>query len=201
MDDTRAGRAQAQLRAGVYGRLSETYDAAESVPTQLDRGAGHARRRGWAVVATSKDDGYSAFKEVTRDGFGELIAAIEGGRVDVVIVRDIDRLTWNLTDWNAFEKACVRHRGAAERVYRRGPGPVHGGGRVLRRDGDAAGAAGKRGEERPGPGGPGPGGAQGPADRRGAAVVRVYADLRQPGRAEPPEAHTDVTQIQFLRAR
>jgi Site-specific recombinases, DNA invertase Pin homologs len=59
-------------------------------------------------VATFKDDGYSAFKEVTRDGFGELIAAIEAA-VDVVIVRDIDRLTRNLTDWNAFEKACVRH--------------------------------------------------------------------------------------------
>ena len=27
----------------------------------------------------------------------------------MVIVRDIDRLTRNLTDWNAFEKACVRH--------------------------------------------------------------------------------------------
>ena len=93
----------------MYGRLSETYDAAESVPTQLDRGAGHARRRGWTVAATFKDDGFSAFKEITRDGFGELIAAIEAGAVDVVIVRDIDRLTRNLTDWNAFEKACVRH--------------------------------------------------------------------------------------------
>jgi len=57
MDDTQADRAQAQLRAGVYGRLSETYDAAESVPTQLDRGAGHARRRGWAVVATFRMTG------------------------------------------------------------------------------------------------------------------------------------------------
>jgi DNA invertase Pin-like site-specific DNA recombinase len=37
----------------------------------------------------------------------ELIAAIEAGHV--VIVRDIDRLTRNLTDWNAFEKAYVRH--------------------------------------------------------------------------------------------
>jgi DNA invertase Pin-like site-specific DNA recombinase len=32
-------------------------------------------------------------KEINRDGFGELIAAIEAGQVDVVIVRDIDRLT------------------------------------------------------------------------------------------------------------
>ena len=60
----------ARLRAGIYGRLSETYDAAKSVPTQLERGTHYARRRGWTVAATFKDDGYSAFKEITRDGFG-----------------------------------------------------------------------------------------------------------------------------------
>ena len=80
MDDTQADRAEAQLRAGVYARLSETYDAAESVPTQLERGTDHATRRGWTVAATFKDDGFSGFKEITRDGFGELIAAIEAGR-------------------------------------------------------------------------------------------------------------------------
>ena len=49
----------------MYARLSETYDAAESVPTQLERGTEHAQRRDWQVVATFKDDGYSAFKEIT----------------------------------------------------------------------------------------------------------------------------------------
>ncbi len=48
MDDIQADRAEAQLRAGVYARLSETYDAAESVPTQLERGTDHAARRGAA---------------------------------------------------------------------------------------------------------------------------------------------------------
>lgn len=93
----------------MYARLSETYDAAESVPTQLERGDAHAVRRGWTVAARFKDDGYSGFTEITRDGFGELIAAIERGEIDVVIIRDIDRLTGNLTDWNRFEKACVAH--------------------------------------------------------------------------------------------
>jgi site-specific DNA recombinase len=116
MDDMQADQVEAQLRAGVYGRLSETYDAAESVPTQLERGTVHAERRGWAVVATFKDDGYSAFKEVTRDGFAGLITAIEAGQVDVVIVRDVDRLTRNLADWNAFEEACVR-RGVLLSAY------------------------------------------------------------------------------------
>ena len=109
MDNIQELLAKAKLRAGVYARLSETYDDAESVPSQLERGTGHATRRDWQVVATFKDDGYSAFKEVTRDGFGDLIAAIEAGQVDVVIVRDIDRLTHNLTDWNAFKKAYVQH--------------------------------------------------------------------------------------------
>jgi DNA invertase Pin-like site-specific DNA recombinase len=68
-------------------------------------------------VATFKDDGYSAFKEITRDGFADLIAAIEAGQVDVVIVRDVDRLTRNLADWNAFKKACVR-RGVLLSAYR-----------------------------------------------------------------------------------
>ena len=109
MDPTHEDTLKDQLRAGIYARLSETYDAAESVPTQLAKGTAHAERRGWRVAATFKDDGYSAFKEISRDDFIRLIEAIEHGDIDVVIVRDIDRLTRNLTDWNQFEKACVRH--------------------------------------------------------------------------------------------
>ena len=89
--------------------MSETYDAAESVPTQLANGERHAERRGWVVAGRFKDDGYSAYKEIQRDDFVRLIGAIEAGQLDVVIVRDVDRLTRNLTDWNRFEKACVRH--------------------------------------------------------------------------------------------
>jgi hypothetical protein len=35
----------------VYARLNETYEAAESVPTQLDRGTGHGARRGCWVAS------------------------------------------------------------------------------------------------------------------------------------------------------
>jgi DNA invertase Pin-like site-specific DNA recombinase len=96
------------------------------VRTQPELGTDHAIRRGWTVAATFKDGGYSAFEEISRDGIGELIVAIEAGQVDVVIVRNIDRLTRNLTDWNAFEKACVRH-GVRHRPIPARPGPVHGG--------------------------------------------------------------------------
>ena len=99
-----------QLRAASYARLSETYDEAESVPTRLANADKHADRRGWRVVARFKDDGYSAFKEITRDDFVRLIEAIERDEIDVVIIRDVDRLTRNLPDWSRFEKAAVEHR-------------------------------------------------------------------------------------------
>jgi site-specific DNA recombinase len=110
MDGTPQDDAGQVLRAAVYARLSETYDAAESVPTQLSNAERHAARRGWAVVARFKDDGYSAFKEVRRDDFVNLIGAVERDEVDVVIVRDVDRLTRNLADWDRFEKAAIEHR-------------------------------------------------------------------------------------------
>jgi site-specific DNA recombinase len=110
MDASPQGTTEPQLRAALYARLSETYDAAESVPTQLTNAERHAQRRGWRVVARFKDDGYSAFKEITRDDFVSLIAAIERDEIDVVIIRDVDRLTRNLADWNRFEKAAVEHR-------------------------------------------------------------------------------------------
>jgi site-specific DNA recombinase len=110
MDDTHQASTEPQLRAASYARLSETYDEAESVPTQLANADKHADRRGWRVVARFKDDGYSAFKEIRRDDFVRLIEAIERDEIDVVIIRDVDRLTRNLPDWSRFEKAAVEHR-------------------------------------------------------------------------------------------
>ena len=110
MDVTGQNDANRPLRAALYARLSETYDAAESVPTQMGNAERHAARRGWVVVARFKDDGFSAFKEIVRDDFGRLIGAIERDEVDVVIVRDVDRLTRNLADWDRFEKAAIEHR-------------------------------------------------------------------------------------------
>jgi hypothetical protein len=48
------------------------------VPTQLSNAERHAGRRGWAVVARFKDDEYSAFKEVRRDDFVNLIGRSSG---------------------------------------------------------------------------------------------------------------------------
>ncbi len=183
MKTLRADQAESQVRAGVYARLSETYDAAESVPTQLERGAAHAERRGWLVAALFKDDGFSGFKEITRDGFADLITAIERGDIDVVIVRDVDRLTRNLTDWNQFEKACVR-RGVVLSAYTGGDldlstpeGAYYGGMETLRakRESAVKSARVREAADRNARAGKRPGGGW-----RWFGYVRVYANPGEP---------------------
>jgi hypothetical protein len=94
------------------------------------------------VAATFKDDGYSGgSRKITRVGFGELIAAIEAGQVDVVIVRDIDGLACKPAGLVRVREGVRAAWGATECRYRWGPGPVHARGRVLRRDGEVADAA------------------------------------------------------------
>ncbi len=160
--------------------MSETYDAAESVPTQLANGERHAERRGWVVAGRFKDDGFSAFKEIQRDDFVRLIGAIEAGELDVVIVRDVDRLTRNLTDWNRFEKACVRH-GVLLSPYTGGDldlstpeGAYYGGMETLRAKRESAVKSARVREAQGAPG------AGREAQRGGSPVVRVRARVRQP---------------------
>ncbi len=142
------------------------------------------------MAATLKDDGYSGFKEITPDRFGDLIAAIEAGRVDVVVVRDIDRLARNLTDWNQFEKACVRH-GMRLCAYTGGdldlstPEGAYYGGME-----NAAGQAGKRGQSAR---------VRGAADqnarkgKRAGSAGSAYPDLRQ-SRGTGPQKRTILRQ-------
>jgi hypothetical protein len=63
-------RANPQLRAASYARLSEICDEAESVPTRPADADRRAQWRGWRVAARFKDGGYPAFEEIRRGRHG-----------------------------------------------------------------------------------------------------------------------------------
>ena len=101
--------------------------------------------------------------------------------MNVVIVRDIDRLTRNLSDWNDFEKACVRH-GVRLSAYTGGDldlstpeGAYYGGMETLRakRESAVKSARVREAHDR---------NARAGDARRGLALVRLYPHLRQPSR-------------------
>lgn len=95
-----------RLRCAVYTRksseegLDQEYN---SIDAQRD--AGHAyiasqRAEGWIAVADDYDDPAFSGGNMERPGLKRLMADIEAGKVDTVVVYKIDRLTRSLADFS-----------------------------------------------------------------------------------------------------
>nr|QQZ51161.1 recombinase family protein [Phenylobacterium glaciei] len=54
---------------------------------------------GWLPIKTNYDDGGFSGGSIDRPGLKALLADIEAGRIDVVVVYKVDRLTRSLTDF------------------------------------------------------------------------------------------------------
>lgn len=87
------------IRCAIYTRKS-TEEGLEQAFNSLDaqREACHAyvhsqAGEGWIVLPTPYDDGGFSGGTIERPGLQNLLADVDGGRVDVVVVYKIDRLT------------------------------------------------------------------------------------------------------------
>jgi site-specific DNA recombinase len=103
------------LRCAVYTRKSseEGLDQAyNSIDAQRD--AGHAyiasqKHEGWIAVAEGYDDPAYSGGNMGRPALQRLLADIERGRLDVVVVYKIDRLTRSLADFSRMIEVFERH--------------------------------------------------------------------------------------------
>jgi len=93
------------LRCAVYTRKS-TEDGLEQEFNSLhaQREACEAyilsqRHEGWTLVPTAYDDGGFSGGNMERPGIKALMAEVDAGRVDVIVVYKVDRLTRSLADF------------------------------------------------------------------------------------------------------
>ena len=105
MRDQDRGRNGRAIRCAIYTRKS-TEDGLEQAFNSLDaqREACAAyitsqRHEGWTVVPDLYDDGGFSGGSMERPGLKRLLADIEAGRVDVIVVYKVDRLTRSLADF------------------------------------------------------------------------------------------------------
>lgn len=81
-------------RAALYVRISsDTEGTALGVKRQRDDCAALAEQLGWTIVETFEDNDVSATSGKPRPAYARMIDAIEAGRVNGIIVWDVDRLT------------------------------------------------------------------------------------------------------------
>ena len=92
-------------RCAVYTRkstdegLDQEYNSLEA---QRDAGIAYIasqRHEGWIAVNDGYDDGGCSGGNVDRPALKRLLADIEAGRVDIIVVYKIDRLTRSLPDF------------------------------------------------------------------------------------------------------
>jgi site-specific DNA recombinase len=100
------------VRLGLYLRISSDRD--KNSPS-IDRQEGDGRRlaaaRGDEIVKVYIDRDLSAYSGVDRPGFEELLADLEAGVIDGILVWKLDRLTRRFSDleriWRLIEKRKV----------------------------------------------------------------------------------------------
>ncbi len=96
---------QRRLRCAVYTRKSSQEGLELSFNSlQAQREACEAfiesqRHEGWTVLADAYDDGGFSGGTVERPALQTLLADIEAGKVDVIVVYKVDRLTRSLSDF------------------------------------------------------------------------------------------------------
>ncbi len=104
-----------RLRCAVYTRKS-TDEGLDQEYNSIDaqRDAGHAyivsqRAEGWIPVADDYDDPAYSGGNMDRPALKRLLADIEAGKVDVVVIYKIDRLTRSLADFSKMVDVFERH--------------------------------------------------------------------------------------------
>jgi hypothetical protein len=111
------GKPIRKLRCAVYTRksteegLEKEFNSLQAQREACEAYIASQRSEGWALVRDAYDDGGFSGGTLERPGLQQLLADIEEGLVDVVVVYKIDRLSRSLMDFSklveVFDRAGV----------------------------------------------------------------------------------------------
>ena len=101
----KATRARAKLRCAIYTRksseegLEQEFNSLQAQREACEAFITSQRHEGWVCLPKGYDDGGFSGATMDRPALQQLLADITAGRVDIVVVYKIDRLTRCLTDF------------------------------------------------------------------------------------------------------
>jgi hypothetical protein len=105
------------LRCAIYTRksseegLEQAFNSLDAQREACEAYVAAQRHEGWKALRTPYNDGGFSGGSMERPALKRLLADIQAGKVDAVVVYKVDRLTRSLTDFarivDAFDKAGV----------------------------------------------------------------------------------------------
>jgi DNA invertase Pin-like site-specific DNA recombinase len=108
--DTRCG-----LRCAIYTRksseegLEQEFNSLDSQREACEAYIRSQRHEGWTLLATQYDDGGISGGTLQRPAMKRLLADVTSGRVDLVVVYKVDRLTRSLSDFAKIVEVFDAH--------------------------------------------------------------------------------------------
>ncbi|MEO0995174.1 MAG: recombinase family protein, partial [Pseudomonadota bacterium] len=94
-----------RIRCALYTRksseegLEQGFNSLDAQREACEAYVASQRHEGWVALANRYDDGGVSGGTLERPGLQRLLADIEAGRIDRVVVYKVDRLTRSLTDF------------------------------------------------------------------------------------------------------
>ncbi|MEF7565044.1 recombinase family protein [Bacillus infantis] len=98
------------MKAAIYVRVSTDEQAKHgySIPAQIEKLEAYCISQGWEIKEKYIDEGYSA-KDLNRPKFEEMMNQIKNGKIDVLLVYRLDRLTRSVVDLYEILKILDQH--------------------------------------------------------------------------------------------
>jgi site-specific DNA recombinase len=108
-------RAPAKLRCAIYTRkssedgLKQDFNSLDAQREACDAFIVSQKREGWSPIGEMYDDGGFSGATLERPAFQRLLKDVRAGRIDVVVVYKVDRLTRSLSDFAKIVDIFDRH--------------------------------------------------------------------------------------------
>src|SRR6516162_58900 len=110
-----SNRAPAKLRCAIYTRksseegLEQDFNSLDAQREACEAFIASQKREGWALVGEMYDDGGFSGATMDRPAFQRLLSDVSTGKIDVVVVYKVDRLTRSLSDFAKIVDLFDRH--------------------------------------------------------------------------------------------
>ena len=104
---------QKQFRCAVYTRKSSEEGLEQdfnSLEAQREAGESYIRSQsheGWKLLPDRFDDGGFSGGNMNRPGLEQLMGLVRAGKLDVIVIYKIDRLTRSLTDFAGWPRSST----------------------------------------------------------------------------------------------
>jgi len=111
MKDTKLVRCAIYTRKSTEEGLEQAFNSLDAQREACAAYIDSQKHEGWKIVRAAYDDGGFSGGTIDRPGMQRLLADVDAGLIDVVVVYKIDRLTRSLTDFarivERFDKRAV----------------------------------------------------------------------------------------------